>query len=674
MIATPAVGTAGKNVRAKNSLRHDFERLAKGLVLGGLLILTASCARTPKLQPLPGVPPTSAALDISETELLRASVDGHLVPDFHTRSLISWGPLPAGSKQMLPPLDIDLIHQMIRVTFDWSRNAVVGSTTLTFTALEEPISSVTLDAVNMDVKQVSSNGVNLEFANNREKVKIFFPEILMPRQTFSLTVDYETISPKKGVYFVPRKGVVWTQGEMIETRHWVPTIDRPDDKTTWEMFITVPRSQKALSNGRLVAVRELGDSHEWHWKQELPASTYLFSAVTGDYTIIKEEPWFDVSISYWTYPDSIEAARRGFARTRDMMAVFAKRTGMRYPWNKYDQIAVPDFIYGGMENVTASTQNDKTVLIPLADSSRDAQGLVAHELAHQWFGNLVTLKDWSDAWLNEGFATFFQTIFWEDDGQADRAALSRVKNQQSAIAADRRSRRPLVYGAWNKDPVELFLSGHVYPKGAAVLDMLRVTVGEPDFWKGVNRYLTQNAYKNVTTADLKRAFEEASGKDLTYFFNQWVYKAGVPAFQIAHRYDEENSQLIVTVIQSHPRDSLTDFFAMDVELEATNGQETVRRTAYVRGETTIVNIPLSSAPLAIRWDPDNRWLNVYDFPRSPNMLMYQLQKGDLLARREAIELLAPWIADPNIRTALGRVATHDPVPALRTLAQKAVTP
>lgn len=674
MIATPTVGSEGKNSTTQIGIRSHFERLAKGVVLSGLLLLSVSCARTPNLHPLPGIPPTSAAPDISNTDLLLASIDGHRVPDFHTRSLITWGPLPAGTEQILSALDIDLIHQVIRVTFDWSRSAVVGNTTLTFTALEEPISSVTLDAVNMDIKGVSSNGLNLEFSNNGEQLTVSLPTVIMPRQTFSVTVEYEAVSPVKGAYFVPRKGVVWTQGEMIETRHWVPTIDRPDDKTTWEMFITVPRYHKALSNGRLVAVKELGDSHEWHWKQELPASTYLYSVVTGDYTIIKEDPWFDVSISYWTYPDSIEAARRGFARTRDMMAVFAKRTGMRYPWNKYDQIAVPDFIYGGMENVTASTQNDKTVLIPLADSGRDAQGLVAHELAHQWFGNLVTLRGWSEAWLNEGFATFFQTIFWEDDGQADRAALSRVANHEAAIAADRRSRRPLVYGAWSKDPVELFLSGHVYPKGAAVLDMLRVTVGEPDFWKGVNRYLTQNAYKNVTTADLKRAFEEASGKDLSYFFNQWVYKAGVPAFQIAHRYDEESSHVIVTVIQSHPRDSLTDLFAMDVELEATNGHETVRRTAYVRGETTVVNIPLSSAPLAIRWDPDNRWLNVYDFPRSPNMLMYQLQKGNLLARREAIELLAPRAADPNVHTALSRVATHDPVPALRTMAHKAINP
>lgn len=621
-------------------------------------------------KPLSSQPETTPSYELIQ-DLSPAGLE---TPAFKTDPLILWGPPPAGPVRLSPPRTSDLVHQVIHVSFDWSRKAVLGSTTLTFTGLEEPLAAISLDAVGMSIISVKHGDDVLRHSYDKQTLRITLPSVLMPHDTISLTVNYEAVRPRKGLYFIDRKQVIWTQGEMIETRHWVPTIDRPDEQTTWEMFITVPKSQKALSNGRLVSVRDHGDNQVWHWRQELPASTYHFSIVAGDYTIVQDKPWYDVPISYWTYPDSVEAAKRGFARTRDMISVFSRLTGVRYPWAKYDQIAVPDFIFGGMENVSASTQNDRTVLIPASEASiRDAQALVSHEIAHQWFGNIVALGDWSEAWLNEGFAAFLETVFWEEDGQHTRAALNRVNDQKLAINADTRGRRPLVYNRWDKDPLELFLSGHIYPKGAAVLDMLRQTVGKDVFWKAINIYLTENAYKTVTTQKLQEAFEKASGQSLHYFFEQWVYKAGLPALQIAHRYDETTRQSIFTIIQVQHQDSLTGLFTMDVDVDVVTDSGLVRGTAFIRGETTLLTIPVKSPPRAIRWDPENRWLSVVDFPRSRNMLLYQLQRGDILARREAIELLKPYVTDDaNVKGVFQRVADGDTSYEIRQMALNAL--
>jgi aminopeptidase N len=621
-----------------------------------------ACASTTK-GPAPLSVPTPPA-----TTIVAAS-GGDQVPALQTSPLITWGPLPPGQEYPLPPRTIDLQHQVIRVQFDWTRKAVVGSTTLRFAALNQPVSSVQLDAVGMTIKGVQRGGTTLKHEYDGETLTVTLSAPLASNDTSSFTIDYETV-PKKGAYFIDRKKVMWTQGEMIETRHWVPTVDRPDDKTTWEIFVAVPRNEKALSNGRLVGVRPVNDSiHEWHWSQEKPASTYLFSIVTGDYTVIKEE-WDGIPISYWTYPDSVEAAKRGFKGTPDMMAVYSRLTGVRYPWAKYDQSAVPDFIFGGMENVSATTQNDKTVLIAAWDSLRDAQALVAHELAHQWFGNIVTLTDWPHAWLNEGFATFLETVYWENSGQEDRAALNRVNDQQAAIAADRKARRPLVYGRWANNPLELFISGHIYPKGAAVLDMLRATVGEQMFWKAVNAYLTTYAFKNVVSEDLRTVFEKTTGMDLKPFFDQWVYGAGFPAFQVEHHYDAAQKTLTLTATQVQPRDSLTGLFTMDVEVAVMTDKGIVRSVAPVRGEKTTITIPLNEAPRAIRWDASDRWLDVIDFPRSTNMLLYQLQYGDVLARAEAIALLKGRLPDAGVQTALQRTADTDPARELRNRARE----
>jgi aminopeptidase N len=293
----------------------------------------------------------------------------------------------------------------------------------------------------------------------------------------------------------------------------VPTYHYPTAKTTREFFIRSAKGERALSNGRLAGSTPVGaDSIEWHWVLEKPASTYLMTTVVGSYTVIQDRPAANgPTIGYWTYPDSVEAARRGFARTPDAVDLFSRKTGVPYPWPKYDQIVIPDFQFGGMENVTATSQNDAEILHPAAAMPQAySGGLMSHELGHQWYGDLLTTRRWDDIWLNEGFATFMEQTFTDFDLGTDEGAFDRWQAQQQVIGADRAARRPIVYGKWEQSPFELFFSGHIYPKGATVLQMLRHQFGDSLFWKSMNRYTVDHEFNTVITDDLKVAFEQTT--------------------------------------------------------------------------------------------------------------------------------------------------------------------
>ena len=250
------------------------------------------------------------------------------VPAFEPLPIVQWGPPPEGELHSPRARSYDLQHQVVRVRFDWDRHAVVGTTTLTLTALDSAISTVALNAVGMTFSGVTGTGDRaLRHDYDGRTLSIYLPAPLAPDARTSITLAYESVHPKKGVYFVDRRHVVWTQGEMIDTRYWVPTYDEPNDKTTWEMYIRTARGERALSNGKLAGSRAVGGEIEWHWVLEKPASTYLMTAVTGNYVVLQDK-WRDVPVGYWTYPDSVKAAWRGFGVTPRAVGVFSEKTGV----------------------------------------------------------------------------------------------------------------------------------------------------------------------------------------------------------------------------------------------------------------------------------------------------------------------------------------------------------
>jgi aminopeptidase N len=595
-----------------------------------------------------------------------------VVPPFQTAPLISWGPAPAGTPHAERQHPYDLFHQVIHVRFDWKRHAVVGRTTLSIRPTGAPLTEASFDAVDMTFSSVTDgSGKTLAhtYANGSITVKFANPV----KDSVSVAIEYQTVKPRAGVYFIDRNHYLWTQGETEDNRFWVPTYDYPNDRTTWEMLITTDADEKALSNGRLIGTKKTADGVEWHWSQEQPASTYLMSVSTGKYEIVRDD-WENIPIGYWTYPDSIEAAKRGFGATPRAIAVYSRKTGVRYPWAKYDQSVAPDYIFGGMENVTATTQLDNGILHPAwAEPNANADGLVAHELGHQWYGDLLTTKTWAHIWLNEGFATFMEQIFREEDKGKDEGDWNRVDSHNQVIMADRNARRPLVYDRYVNNPLELFLTGHIYPKGATVLQMLRHQLGDSLFWASMHRYTVDHMYGNVTSADLQKAFEQTTGRSFEQFFKTWVYGAGMPAYHVMWATGANPLELALSVDETQPRDSMTNFFDADVDVQVLTARGAVNGKVQMRNGHGNLHLPLPSEALAIIWDKGDWMLDVYDFPRSTKMLAYQLlHADDAIARGEAVSELAERLDQEEAVTALATAADTDRFWAVRQRALKAI--
>ncbi len=623
------------------------------------LVLACAPAAPP---PAPEVPQPNPPLVLPPFRMDTAQTADQ-VPPFQQGPLITWGPPPEGTTHPERARTYDLQHQVTTVRFDWPRQAVVGTTVLTIGGLPDaaPLSNLVIDAGDMTFKRVAAGSTALKYDYDNRALTVHLATPLRAGQKTSITIEYDGANRTKGAYFRPAKHIVWTQGETEDNHFWVPTYDFPNDKTTWEFYIWTAKNERALSNGRLAGSRAVGDSIEWHWVLDKPASTYLMTTVVGNYTLLQDKPWRNVPIGYWTYPDSVAAAWRGFAKTPQAVDVFSRKTGVPYPWPKYDQIVIPEFQYGGMENVTATSQNDAEILHPAwSEPQANSVGLMAHELGHQWYGDLLTTRDWGDVWLNEGFATFMEQIFREEDLGVDEGAYDRLGAQEQTIEADRRTRRPIVWNKWVNDPIEVFFSGHIYPKGATILQMLRHQLGDALFWKAMNNYTTTHAYGNVVTDDLRKAFEETTGKDYKAFFDQWVYGAGFPVFQVSSLYDRAASRLVISAKEVQPRDQMTGFFDVDVDVETRTDSGTVRFVVPVRNGIGEAGANLKAPPRSIRWDKGNWILDITDFPRSTRMIQYQLvHDDDVLGRIEAVDVLAQRPADPLALNALILATRND---------------
>ena len=664
-------------------------RLSRVLSVGTLLA-AAGCASAPLSVPAPApsigssARPETASIGRNRPAIVD-SVRIPAVPAFRPMPLVTWGPLPGGIAHAERERTYDLQHQIVHVRFDWARRAVVGSTTLRVAALPgaAPLREVRLDAGEMTIGAVrDASGRALRFTHAGEALTV---QLGSPAQRATFTVDYEAVRPRHGVYFVERRHIVWTQSESEDARYWVPTYDYPNDKTTWEFFIRTDAREKALSNGRLVGTRRIGRETEWHWSLDKPASTYLMSVVTGDYTVL-QDTWRRVPVGYWTYPDSVEAGWRGFGHTPRALEMFSAKTGVDYPWAKYDQSVTPDYIFGGMENVTATTQADDGILHPAwAEPQANADALMAHELGHQWYGDLVTARSWPHAWLNEGFATFMEQVFREEDKGRDEGAFGRLTAQEAVLAADVQARRPIVYDRWVTNPFETF-GPHIYQKGSVVLQSLRHQLGDSLFWRAMNHFTVKHSYGSAVTDDLRLALEESTGRSLSPFFAQWVYGAGSPAFRVSYAVDSAAGTVTVSAQEVQPRDSLTGWFDVDVDvevrLETGSGElrDAVRGVARVRdGEARLtLDLPRDAAgrvrlPMSIRWDKGGWLLDVSDFPRSTAMLAWQLaHDDDIIGRIEAADLLALRAGEPNAVRALAAAVRADSFWAVRARALPAL--
>jgi aminopeptidase N len=519
--------------------------------------------------------------------------------------------LPGARPQYGPDKIVDVEHIDLHLTPDIESESLDGICTLTVRAIDRPVMRLVLDAVDLDIRKVEPAA---SFRASDGKLEIELAEPIQPGEPASIAVTYRASRPRHGLFFIkptperPEKVAhAWTQSQDQYARFWFPCFDFPAEKQTTSTTIVVPRGTFALGNGALVERRDEGDRTIFRYHQAVPHSTYLITMVAGPFVEVAQREAGEnrVPVYYYVLPGHEREGELSFGKTPEMIELFERKIGVPYPYARYSQIAVSGFIFGGMENTSATTQTDRTLHDETGQLDFSSDPLVSHELAHQWFGDLLTCRDWAHAWLNEGFATYMEAVWREADLGADEYLYDIFECVATYLREEsQRYSRPIVCNVF-RDPIEIF-DRHLYEKGAAVLHMLRGELGEERFWRSIQRYAKDNAQRSVETIDLIRAIETATGRNLRRFFNQWIYREGHPRLQVAVAWDAERRTATLTIDQQQTVDTEHPPYAFDVDVafapkSGVAGERRLR--AKVERAHESISVPLDFEPHLVRFDP-----------------------------------------------------------------------
>jgi len=530
----------------------------------------------------------------------------------------------------------DLRHVRIELDIDWDHEVVQAKTTmrltpfgkleeLRFDAVELNIDNVSLVSTrSMDEETDASTAINhpLEFESLPKSLVVRLDQPYDKTTELTIEIDYRIEKPKRGFYFInpdenePRQArMAWTQSEPSDARYWFPTFDSPNERCTSEIIATVPASYFVLSNGVLRSSETAeGDRKRWHWVQEKSHSPYLISVVAGEFEPL-EQTYKSIPIISYVPKGRMEEAERSFGQTAEMMELFSEKIGYPYPWPKYAQICVDEYIAGGMEHTSATTLTTRTLHDARAELDVSSEGLVSHELAHQWWGDLLTCKDWSELWLNESFATYFASLWKEHDEGWDEATWTRYREAESYFDEDTKRYRRAIVNYRFKNPDDMF-DRHSYPKGSRVLHMLRNELGDEAFWAALRHYALRHEYGVVETADLRDAIEEATGRGLNWFFDQWIHHGGHPEFEVHDRWDSDEQLLRLTVRQTQKVTDLTPLFRVPVAIELVTPEETVTRKITIAKADETFSFTLPQRPRRVVFDPQDWILKKLSFTKS----------------------------------------------------------
>ena len=585
-------------------------------------------------------------------------------------------------RQFEPSHDFDVLHYRIKLRFEEQSKSLFGETEVILRALSRDFARCRLDAETFIVRSVRNNaGRSLKFEQANGSLLVSFPKAFSYGDTLSITVVYDgtNIEVKGDQYGVGKdyalglgfKEETQENPRLINTlsfprgaRHWFPCYDHPSDKATGEVIATVRSSYSVLSNGRLVRISEDKElsTKTFHWLQDLPHSTYLFVLVAGPYVVIPDSLG-RLPVNYWVYPKDVANARRSFCRTPEIIAFFENEYGCRYPLAKYDQITIP-VISGGAESTTATVIGEDVIHDERADQDFPSHWLVAHEAAHQWWGNLVTMRDWSETWINESFATYSDYLYSKHDLGEDEGALNLFGKKEQYLAEARdRYRRPIVFDRW-KYPNDNF-DRHTYQKGALVLHMLRWRMGDDNFRRSTSTFLSKHALKPADTHDLLVAIREATGQVQDEFFDQWIYKAGHPVFQVIHGWDSTHQLVRLKIRQVQETNEWVRIFStpVDIAVITADGKKT-HRVQLSQLEDNIV-LPSALKPLLVRFNEGNHLLCEIRVNLSTEEILYQLESDDVIGRIEAVKKLREQANMEAVRAALRRSAEAHPFCGVR---------
>jgi len=555
---------------------------------------------------------------------------------------------------------IDVHHSKIDISVNLKMKSVNGYVIHTLSPLSSNLSVIDMDAEDMIISRARFNGKDIKFNQDDEFIHLELDKSIGWLDTVDIRLDY-TAEPLKGLFFIAPDDIytekhwqAWTQGEEMDNHHWVPMYDYPNDRASFECKLTVDEKYTAISNGELLSKKNNEDgTRTWHWRENYPMVSYLISFVIGEYVKV-EDAYESIPINYWVYEENKHEALRSFGKTPDMMKYFNEKTGVDYPLEKYDQVIVEDFMFGGMENVTLTHNTDRTMHDQFSAPDYSSDGLVAHELAHQWYGDLITTRNWANIWLNEGFATFFSRKYREHNLGYDEGEYIRLGEMRSYFSADKKFRRPTVYHYYY-DPMELF-NGHVYAKGSLILNMINDHLGNDGFWRAIQYYTSSYQYDNVETTDLKRAIEETTGQNLEWFFKQWLFEAGYPEYKVSWSYNARYSSIKLSIQQTQNM-ATTNLFKMPVQIQVDDQFHII----WIQDENTIYELPVVQRPKMIVFNAGNRIPCKVTFEKSIAEWVMQLEQGDhILDRISAAHELSKKKGRRSVELALLRSIESDP--------------
>ena len=561
----------------------------------------------------------------------------------------------------------DLLHTTLRVSFDWQKQHLLGQAELTLKPYFYPQNTLVLDAKGFDIHSVSlKNGNNtspLKYTYDGMKLTINLNKTYTRDEKFIVEIDYtakpnelatggsEAITQDKGLYFInplgedkekPRQ--IWTQGETEASSAWFPTFDTPNERMTQDIYITVDPKFVTLSNGAFIYSRQNSDGTKTElWKQEKPHAPYLAMMAIGEFAVVKDK-WRNLEVNYYVEPAYKGTAKKIFGHTPEMLEFFSKKLGVDYPWAKYAQVVVRDFVSGAMENTSASTFMEDVQLNERELLDKDWDGIIAHELFHQWFGDYVTTESWANLPLNESFANYSEYLWAEHKFGADQAAYLHMDEMNQYLDEAETKRVPLIRYRYNHR--EDMFDSHSYAKGGRILHMLRKYVGDEAFYASLNHYLTKNKFSDVEVAELRMAFEEITGEDLMWFFDQWFMQAGHPELKITDSY--QNGQLSLQVVQQQDS-AYAPVYRLPLKVAVwVNNKRTEYPIEITKANQTFT-IPVSGQPQLVLFDGEQQLLGVVTHDKTDEELVFQFNNAKQFRPKfDALAKLSEKVNEPAV--------------------------
>jgi len=551
----------------------------------------------------------------------------------------------------------DLVHTKLDVRPDFSKSYLYGKAWLSLRPHFYPTDSLNLDAKGMEFKTVAlvkgTKNIPLKYEYNDWNLRIKLDKTYKASEIYTIYIEYvakpdefETKYSEgallgiKGMYFINPRGEekdkptqIWTQGETESNSAWFPTIDKTNQKTTEELTVTVDNKYVTLSNGKLMSQKKNSDGTRTdYWKMDLPHAPYLFFLGVGDYAVVKDT-WRGKEVNYYVEPEYATVAKKIFGNTPEMMSFYSKITGVDYPWVKYSQITGRDYVAGAMENTTATihqnfAQQDARELV----DGNNWESTIAHELFHQWFGDYVTTESWSNLTLNESFADYSQTLWEEYKNGKDAGDAENYQGMQGYLASGSDKKDLVRFQYANREDMFDAVS---YQKGGRILNMLRNYVGDSAFFKSLNNYLTTNKFKSAEAHQLRLAFEEVTGRDLNWFFNQWYFGNGHPKVTIDYDYNDAAGKVNIIVKQTQESGKI---FTLPLVIDIYNGANKIRNNIWIKNAIDTFTFTYTQRPDLINVDGDKIILwSKKDNKTLENYIHQYKYAGNYVDRREAIE-------------------------------------